>query len=116
MDLLLTTRAEGRCTVIEAVGEIDVYTAPQLREQFLALVNAGEHHLILDLEKVEFVDSTGLGVLVGALKRVRRHEGSLRLVCTRENIIKVFRITGLTAVFPFYADVAEAAAGAPALA
>ena len=55
------------------------------------------------MEGVEFLDSTGLGVLVGGLKRVRAHDGSLRLVCTQERILKIFRITGLTKVFPIHA-------------
>jgi anti-sigma B factor antagonist len=62
------------------------------------------------MEKVDFLDSTGLGVLVGGLKRVRSHDGSLHLVCTQEKILKVFRITGLTKVFPIHSTVEEAVA------
>jgi anti-sigma B factor antagonist len=62
------------------------------------------------MEGVEFLDSTGLGVLVGGLKRVRSHNGTLRLVCTQEKILKVFRITGLTKVFPIFGSLAEALA------
>ncbi len=71
------------------------------------------HHIVVDLEKVDFLDSTGLGVLVGGLKRVRSHDGSLQLVCTHEKILKIFRITGLTKVFPIHSSVADAIA-APA--
>jgi anti-sigma B factor antagonist len=108
VDLTLGTREEGDRTVVEVGGEIDVYTAPKLREQLVDLVNAGRYHLVVDMEKVEFLDSTGLGVLVGGLKRVRAHDGSLRLVCTQERILKIFRITGLTKVFPIHESVAEA--------
>ena len=110
MDLSLSTRTVGDRTVVEVGGEIDVYTAPKLREQLVELVNDGSYHLVVDMEKVEFLDSTGLGVLVGGLKPVRAHEGSLRLVCTQERILKIFRITGLTKVFPIHASVAEAVA------
>ncbi|HSK25763.1 MAG TPA: STAS domain-containing protein [Jiangellales bacterium] len=110
MDLSLETRPEGDRTVVEVAGEIDVYTAPQLREQLVELVDAGRYHLIIDMERVEFLDSTGLGVLVGGLKRVRAHDGSLRLVCTQERILKIFRITGLTKVFPIHESVADAVA------
>ena len=110
MDLSLSTRPEGERTVVEVAGEIDVYTAPQLREQLVELVDAGRYHLIIDMERVEFLDSTGLGVLVGGLKRVRAHDGSLRLVCTQERILKIFRITGLTKVFPIHDSVTEAVA------
>ena len=108
MDLSLTTRTEGGRTVVEVAGEIDVYTAPKLRETLVALVDAGQYDLVVDLEKVDFLDSTGLGVLVGGLKRVRTHDGSLSLVCTQERLLKIFRITGLTKVFEIHPDVASA--------
>ncbi|GCD97205.1 MULTISPECIES: STAS domain-containing protein [Embleya] len=108
MDLSLSTRTEGGRTIVEVGGEIDVYTAPKLREQLVELVNEGQFHLIVDMEAVDFLDSTGLGVLVGGLKRVRAHEGSLQLVCTQERILKIFRITGLTKVFPIHPSVATA--------
>ena len=108
MDLTLATRDDGDRTVVVVGGEIDVYTAPKLREQLVDLVNAGRYHLVIDMETVEFLDSTGLGVLVGGLKRVRAHDGSLRLVCTQERILKIFRITGLTKVFPIHDSLDEA--------
>ncbi len=108
MDLSVETRVEGDSTIVSVAGEIDVYTAPKLREQLIDLVGAGAYHLVVDMEGVEFLDSTGLGVLVGGLKRVRAHEGSLRLVCTQDRILKIFRITGLTKVFPIHASVEEA--------
>ncbi len=108
MDLSLTTRTEGKATVVAVGGEIDVYTAPQLRERVVELVAAGSYDLVLDLSGVEFLDSTGLGVLVGALNRVRAHDGSLVLVLTAERILKVFEITGLRKVFPIYPTVDEA--------
>ena len=110
MDQSLEDRTEGDRTVLVVGGEIDVYTAPKLREKLIDLVGAGNHHLVVDMENVEFLDSTGLGVLVGGLKRVRAHDGSLRLVCTQERILKIFRITGLTKVFPIHDTVADAVA------
>jgi anti-sigma B factor antagonist len=110
VELSVTSRQEGDRTVISVTGEIDVYTAPSLRERLNELVASGHYDLIVDMEGVEFLDSTGLGVLVGGLKRVRSHDGSLRLVCAQEKILKVFRITGLTKVFPIHATLAEALA------
>lgn len=99
MDLTLETRdAEGR-TIVSVGGEIDVYTAPKLRDRITELVAAGRYQLVVDMEAVEFLDSTGLGVLVGGLKKVRAHEGSLELVCTQDRLLKIFRITGLAKVF-----------------
>jgi anti-sigma B factor antagonist len=113
VDLSVTSREQGGRTVVEVGGEIDVYTAPVLRERLNDLVGEGRHDLVVDMEKVDFLDSTGLGVLVGGLKRVRSHDGSLHLVCTQEKILKVFRITGLTKVFPIHdsVDAAVAASG-----
>ncbi|CAM5240116.1 anti-sigma factor antagonist BldG [Streptomyces] [Streptomyces violaceorubidus] len=110
MDLSLSTRTVGDGTVVEVGGEIDVYTAPKLREQLVELVNDGEfpprrRHGGRGLPRLH-----GLGVLVGGLKRVRAHEGSLRLVCNQERILKIFRITGLTKVFPIHTSVEEAVA------
>ncbi len=108
VDLSLSTYDEGDHKVVKVGGEIDVYTAPKLREQLIDLVSSGAYHLIVDMEGVDFLDSTGLGVLVGGLKRVRAHEGTLRLVCTQERILKIFRITGLTKVFGIHDSVDEA--------
>jgi len=97
-------------TVIAVGGEIDVYTAPKLREKLINLVESGSYHLIVDMEEVEFLDSTGLGVLVGGLKRVRAHDGSIDLVCTQGRILRIFRITGLSKVFDIYDTVSAAQA------
>jgi anti-sigma B factor antagonist len=110
VDLSLSTRSEGDRTVVEVGGEIDVYTAPRLREQLVDLVADGKYHLIVDMERVDFLDSTGLGVLVGGLKRVRSHDGELVLVCTKSRILKVFEITGLTKVFSIHDSVDAAVA------
>jgi anti-sigma B factor antagonist len=99
VDLTLTTReAEGRA-IVAVGGEIDVYTAPRLRDRITELVGEGRYHIVIDLEAVEFLDSTGLGVLVGGLKKVRAHDGSFELVCSQERLLKIFRITGLAKVF-----------------
>jgi anti-sigma B factor antagonist len=62
------------------------------------------------MEKVDFLDSTGLGVLVGGLKKVRAHDGSMRLICNQERLLKIFRITGLAKVFTIHSSQAEALA------
>lgn len=110
MDLCLTTLDAGDPTVVAVQGEIDVYTAPDLREHLTNLVHTGHHHLVVDLEQVDFLDSTGLAVFITVLRRLRPHGGSLRLVATTERILKVFRITGLTQVFPIHHSLAEALA------
>jgi len=95
-------------TVVAVSGEIDVYTAPALREKLISLVDEGKYQIIVDMEAVEFLDSTGLGVLVGGLKRVRSHDGWIDLACTNNRILRVFKITGLSKVFAIHDSVAAA--------
>ena len=102
MDLSLETRHEDGHTIIEVGGEIDVYTAPKLRDKITELVGNGDYHLVIDMEKVDFLDSTGLGVLVGGLKKIRAQDGSMSLICSQDRLLKIFRITGLAKVFTIY--------------
>lgn len=108
MDLSLDTREISGRSVIAVGGEIDVYTAPKLRDQIADLVQSGHYDIVIDLTGVEFIDSTGLGVLVGGLKKVRSHEGALTLVCAEDRLLRIFRITGLAKVFLIHSDLAGA--------
>ncbi|MCV2394906.1 STAS domain-containing protein [Actinotalea sp. M2MS4P-6] len=110
MDVSVTSRESGDRTVIDVKGEIDVYTAPVLREEISNLVDAEHTTIVVDLTQVSFMDSTGLGVLVGALKKVRTLGGDLSLVINEEKILKVFRITALTQVFSIHPTLEEALA------
>ena len=110
MELKLGHYNKDGIEVVNVGGEIDIYTAPRLRELLIDLVSKNSYELVVNLEKVRFLDSTGLGVLVGGLKRVRAHDGSLDLVCTQERILKIFRITGLTQVFGIHQTVDQAIA------
>ena len=83
---------------------------PSEPEAAVAMLEAGHTRLVVDVEKVEFLDSTGLGVLVGALKKVRADGGTLDIVCTQERILKIFDITGLDKVFGLHESVAHAIA------
>src|SRR5437667_12165004 len=112
MDLELATTERDQQTVLTVRGEIDVYTAPRLRQAIVDLVDAGSVNLVIDMEKVDFLDSTGLGVLVEGLKRVRTRGGNLTLVITQDKILKIFDITGLNKAFPVYGSRDEAVKGA----
>lgn len=110
MELSLATRTVADHTVLEVGGEVDVYTAPRLRERLVELIDGGGRYVIVDLGRVDFLDSTGLGVLVGALKRLRTAGGTFALVCDKEPLLKIFRITALDQVFPLYPTVEAAVA------
>ncbi len=102
--------AGADCAVLRIGGEVDVYTAPQLRERIIDLLANGTRHIIADLREVDFLDSTGLGALVGSLKRLREQDGSLKLVTGADRILRVFRLTGLVHVFSLDASFPEAIA------
>jgi len=94
--------------VIELGGEVDLYTAPEFKERMVELIDAGKKRIVVDLSEATFIDSTTLGVLVGGVKRLRPTGGSMALVCTDQNITKIFEITGLDRVFPIHATREEA--------
>ena len=96
--------------VIELGGEVDLYTAPEFKERMVELIESGKKQIVVDLSKATFIDSTTLGVLVGGVKRLRPAGGSLALVCTDQNITKIFEITGLDRVFPIHSSRDEALA------
>jgi anti-sigma B factor antagonist len=94
--------------VLGAPAEFDVYTAPKVREAAVEAVNSGFYRQVVDLSATTYIDSTGLGVLVGALKRTGVYGGWLRLACLPEPVQSTFRKTGLFKVFDVY-DTVEAA-------
>ena len=96
--------------LIEMEGEVDVYTAPQLKQQMLNLLDGGSQGMLIDLTKVEYLDSTALGVLIGGLKRMRERDGNFALVCPNQRVRRVFEITGLDKIFDIYDSEAEAEA------
>ncbi len=96
--------------VIELGGEVDLYTAPEFKERLVQLIESGKTQIVVDLSQATFIDSTTLGVLVGGVKRLRPAGGSLALVCSDQNITKIFEITGLDRVFGIHETCDEALA------
>jgi anti-sigma B factor antagonist len=96
--------------VISLAGEVDLYTAPEFKQQLLEVIGQGGKQVIVDFSNTTFIDSTTLGVLVGGVKRLRTNEGQLALVCSDRNITKIFEITGLDRVFAIYGTRDEAVA------
>src|SRR5580698_2677950 len=103
LDIKVQVReAPGDCYVVELSGEIDVYTSPKVKDAVSDLIDRGVYNLVINLENVRYIDSTGLGVLIGGLKRVREHGGTVNLVCTNPQIRKIFDITGLVKIFGIF--------------
>jgi anti-sigma B factor antagonist len=108
MELELSTSRDGEVCVVRVAGEVDVYTSPSLKVALTDAMGDGCRIVIADLGGVPFIDSSGLGVLVGALRRAREAGGEMRLVSERDAVVKILRITGLDRVFPLYATLDEA--------
>lgn len=109
MDIEINPRQVGAHVVLDVSGEVDVHTAPMLDAALTGHLDEGAESLVLDLSAVEFLDSTGLGVLIKTLKRSREQGAAFQLVIN-DRISKVFRITGLEELFSFSADVDAAVA------
>jgi anti-sigma B factor antagonist len=92
----------GGVPVVELEGEIDLSTSPVFKETVYQVIESGHKDVVIDLNGLEFMDSTGLGVLVAALKKTSMVGGSIKLICNKRNILKVFTITGLDKVFSIY--------------
>ena len=85
--------------VVAVRGEIDLFTAPELKEKLTDAIESGKSRIVVDLTDTTFLDSTALGVLIGAVKRLRSREGALVIVNVDQNIAKTFEITGLDQIF-----------------
>lgn len=103
-----TEQLDDESYVISLAGEVDLYTAPEFKQQLLEVISQGARNVVVDFSDTTFIDSTTLGVLVGGVKRLRSNDGQLSLVCSDRNITKIFEITGLDRVFTIYPTRAEA--------
>jgi anti-sigma B factor antagonist len=104
----ITSEANGEAVVVHVVGEVDVDGAALLRQALAGAIGAGFVDLVVDLRLVTFIDSTGLGVLVGALRNVRRHGGQLQIVVSDPRLVRLLRISSLDQLFVVHDDVAAA--------
>jgi len=110
VQLSISQTSAGNVPILAVSGEVDVYSAPELKEQISKLVQSGQTTLIIDLGGVSFLDSTGLGALVEARAETTEAGGALPLVCSQERILKLFTITGLDGVFTIHPNVGAAVA------
>jgi anti-sigma B factor antagonist len=108
VDLSVSRKSVGGYPVVAVRGEVDVYSAPALKESLTELLHSGVHTVVVDLSDVAFLDSTGLGALVEARASATEAGGSLALVCNQGRILKLFTITGLDGVFAIHPTVEDA--------
>jgi anti-sigma B factor antagonist len=114
VDLKVTADTAASQAIVEVRGEVDVHSAPQLRDRLTEVIDSGSRLVIVDLSKLDFIDSTGLGALVAARNRGGEKDSALRLVCASERLLKLFRITGLHEVFDIYDSLPRAVAAGSA--
>jgi anti-sigma B factor antagonist len=100
--------------VVSVSGEVDLYSAPELKERMLSAIDRGKTRIVVDLTGASFIDSTTLGVLVGARKRLREHDGVLAVVCADDDKLALFEMTGLDRVFSIHEDRSAALAAVQA--
>ena len=108
MDLQITVRRSGDVAIIDLAGEVDAYTSARFREVMMDIIEDGGEKLVVGLTRVDYIDSSGLGALVGGLKRTSERNGRIILICDRSQVRKVFEITGLEKVFPIFTTEEEA--------
>jgi anti-sigma B factor antagonist len=110
VEVTVSRTTAGSVPIVAVSGEVDVYSAPALKDKITELLESGGHTLIVDLSGVGFLDSTGLGALVEARAATTEAGGSLPLVCNQERILKLFTITGLDGIFTIHDSVGDAVA------
>ena len=106
-----TRQTEGGVTVVAPTGRLDVAGAPMLKDAMNDLAQNGPPRVVIDMEGVSFVDSTGLGSVIAALKQIRNRQGELRLAAPNQQVRVVLELTTLDRVFPYYSTLEEALSG-----
>ena len=109
-DLSIHVHVVDETQVFELVGSLDIATSPTVRAALTSASERGNHRLIVDLTRVDFLDSTGLGALIGGQRRAKEFDGEVRLVAKEGQILRLLRITGLLKVFAVYATLDDALA------
>jgi anti-sigma B factor antagonist len=102
------SRLQDGAVIVEPAGQLDIFTVDQFRDVISGWIDNGHTDIWVNLDGLDFMDSSGLGALVGTLKRLRAHDGSLQLVCTKPSLLRLFTMTGLHKVFAIHPSVPPA--------
>jgi anti-sigma B factor antagonist len=107
VELKVSTRSHAGCALVSVTGEIDLYTAPHLQSEFTRLLQDGPSRVVIDMSAVDFCDSTGMNVLLSALKRMKEQGGALEVAAPRPAVRKILQVTGLDSVFTVHDEVPQ---------
>jgi anti-sigma B factor antagonist len=99
MSLEIESKIQDSIIEIKPIGEVDIYTSPELKNQIFALIEERNNDIIIDCESLDYIDSTGLGVLMSIYKKMQENSLNLEIINLKPNIYKLFDITGLNKVF-----------------
>jgi anti-sigma B factor antagonist len=103
-----TVEVAPRVCVVAPSGELDLYTCPEFEGELTRVISNGAERVVVDLTQTTFIDSTALGILLGALENLRSQDGRLSVVSADEAILRVFEVTGLHRIFEIHESRAEA--------
>ncbi|MFF0865285.1 STAS domain-containing protein [Nonomuraea sp. NPDC003560] len=107
MELKVSTRSHAGCALVAIAGEIDLYTAPHLQAEFTRLLQDEPSRVVIDMSAVDFCDSTGMNVLLSALKRMKERGGVLEVAAPRPAVRKILQVTGLVSVFTVHDELPQ---------
>jgi anti-sigma B factor antagonist len=104
----ITQRENGGIVIMDIQGEIDLYNAPEIKDNIQKLIEAQKYNIIINLEKVSYIDSSGIGALISSLSNLKKYQGGLKIINVYASVKKVFELTKLTSFFEIYDSEEEA--------
>ncbi len=106
----ISQREKDSIVVLDIQGEIDLYNAPEIKDTIQKLIDAQKYNIIINLEKVSYIDSSGIGALISSLSNLKKYQGGLKIINVYASVKKVFELTKLTSFFEIYDTEEEALA------
>jgi len=104
----ISQREKDKVVVLDIQGEIDLYNAPEIKDTIQNLIEQQKYSIIINLEKVSYIDSSGIGALISSLSNLKKYQGSLKIINVFASVKKVFELTKLTSFFEIYDSEDEA--------
>ena len=104
----ITKKSKGDIVILMIVGEIDLYNAPEIKDIINKLIEERNYNIIIDLEKVSYIDSSGIGALISSLSNLKKYQGGLKIINVYGSVKKVFELTKLTSFFEIHDSEDEA--------